>query len=88
MLAEAIAGVSIRGSWMAHAEVYRIHRILRGLRRYHLASAPLILGKETILDPALGPAVERLSPARGGPLRGDRAGTRGQALAYRRGGAH
>ena len=61
VLAEAIAGEPIAGSWMAHPAVYRIYRILGGLSRYNLPAAPLILGKETILDPSLGPAVERIA---------------------------
>lgn len=66
MLAEAIIGAPLAGSWMAHPQVFRIHRILGGLRRYRLPAAPLILGRETIFDPSLGPAVERLAgdPAR------------------------
>jgi len=56
VLAEAIAGEPIAGSWMAHPAVYHIYRILGGLSRYNLPAAPLILGKETILDPSLGPA--------------------------------
>ncbi len=61
MLAEAIAGEPIRGSWMAHPAVYRIYDILRGLRKYDLVTAPLVLAKETLLAPSLGPAVERMA---------------------------
>lgn len=64
MLAEAIAGEPIAGSWMAHPAVYRIYRILGSLSRYNLPAAPLILGKETIFDPSLGPAVERIAADR------------------------
>jgi len=64
VLAEAIAGEPIAGSWMAHPAVYHIYRILGGLSRYNLPAAPLILGKETILDPSLGPAVERIAADR------------------------
>src|SRR3972149_3340217 len=73
VLAEAIAGEPIAGSWMAHPAVYRIYHILGGLSRYNLPAAPLILGKETILDPSLGPAVERIAAD---PQR--RPGARGQ----------
>ncbi len=61
MLAEAIAGESIRGNWMAHPAVYRIYDVLRGLRKYDLVTAPLVLAKETLLAPSLGPAVERIA---------------------------
>ncbi len=61
VLAEAIAGEPIAGSWMAHPAVYRIHRILVTLPKYDFASVPLILGKETVLDPSLGPSVERIA---------------------------
>lgn len=69
-LSEAIAGRSIAGSWMASPEVYLIHRVLGGVRRYDVIAAPLVLGKETLFVPALGPAVERIA---GDPERGERA---------------
>lgn len=61
VLSEAIAGHSIRGSWMAAPEVHRIYAILQGLRRYDLVEVPLILGKAALLTPTLGPAVERIA---------------------------
>lgn len=64
MLAEAIAGRPIRGSWMADPEVYRIYRILGRIRKFGIIAAPLILGKETLLDSSLGPAVARIAQDR------------------------
>lgn len=61
ILAEAIAGYSIRGSWMADRQVYRIHRILSRVRRHGILSVPLILGKATLLPASLGPSVERIA---------------------------
>lgn len=61
VLAEAVAGRPIRGSWMASPEVYRIHTILRGLRSHDLIEAPLILGKTVLMDPGLGPALQRVA---------------------------
>ena len=66
VLAEAIVGRQIRGSWMADRDVYRIHRILTGTRRRGVVAAPIVMGKETLFVPALGPAIERVAgdPAR------------------------
>ena len=61
VLAEAIVGRQIRGSWMADRDVYRVHRILNGTKRHGVVAAPIVLGKETLFVPALGPAVERLA---------------------------
>ncbi len=67
MLAEAIVGRPIRGSWMADPEVFRIHRLMRRVHRAGgVISAALIQGKETLIDVSLGPAVQRIAgdPAR------------------------
>lgn len=66
ILTEAIAGRHLAGSWMAHPEAHRIYTILRRLAKSGVPSAPLILGKETLLDASLAPAVERIAidPAR------------------------
>jgi hypothetical protein len=66
VLAETIVGRQIRGSWMADRDVYRIHRILTGTRRRGVVAAPIVMGKETLFVPALGPAIERVAgdPAR------------------------
>lgn len=61
VLAEAIAGRAIAGSWMASPEVYLIHKVLGSVRKYDVVASPLILGKETLFVPALGPAVERIA---------------------------
>jgi hypothetical protein len=62
MLAEAIVGREIRGSWMADPEVFRIHRLVRGVSKHpSIFSAPLILGKETLFDASLGAAVQRFA---------------------------
>ncbi len=61
VLSEAIAGRPIAGSWMASPEVYRIYTVLRGVRKYDVIAAPLVLGKETLIVPALGPAVARIA---------------------------
>jgi len=63
-LAEVIAGRSLTGSWMAHPEAGRIYRILRQLIRSGVISVPLVLGKETLIDSSLGPAVERIATDR------------------------
>ncbi|MBI3976001.1 MAG: hypothetical protein HY334_06385 [Armatimonadetes bacterium] len=71
LLSEAIAGRPLAGSWMAHPEVNRIYKILGGLRKQDVIAAPLILGKEVLMTPALGPAVERVArdPERRGEVR-------------------
>jgi hypothetical protein len=62
MLAEAVAGHPIRGSWMADPEVFRIHRLMRKvLRSSRVLTAPLVGGKETLIDASLGPAVQRIA---------------------------
>ncbi len=61
VLSEAIAGRHLPGSWMAHPEAARIYKILGRLARSPIVAAPLILGKETLCDPSLGPAVERVA---------------------------
>jgi hypothetical protein len=62
MLAEAIVGHPIRGSWMADPEVFRIYRLMRRLHRSpDVATVSLIQGKETFVDAALGPVVERIA---------------------------
>ncbi len=66
VLAEAIVGRHLRGSWMADREVYRIHRLLNRARKLGIVAAPLVLGKETLFASTLGPPVERIArdPAR------------------------
>ncbi len=61
MLAEAIAGRHLIGSWMAHPEVERIYNILGAIAQYDVVAAPLIMGKRVEMDAALGPAVERIA---------------------------
>lgn len=61
LLSEAIAGRPLAGGWMAHPEVNRIYKILGDLRKQDVIAAPLILGKEVLMTPALGPAVERVA---------------------------
>ena len=61
VLAEAIVGRHLRGSWMADREVYRIYRVMNGVRRHGVVAAPLVLRKETLFVPTLGPAVERVA---------------------------
>src|SRR2546426_6323039 len=61
-LAEAIAGRQLRGGWMANPEVFRIYKVLGKVARSDaVVTAPLILGKETLLDVTLGPAVVRIA---------------------------
>ncbi len=61
-LAEAIAGRQLRGSWMANPEVFRIYDILGEVYKSDaIVSAPLVLGKETLLDASLAPAVARIA---------------------------
>jgi len=70
-LAEAIAGRQLRGSWMANPEVFRIYKVLGKVHRSEaVVTAPLILGREALLDVALGPAVARIA---GDPKRRDAA---------------
>ncbi len=62
MMAEAVSGRALRGSWMANPEVYRIYDILKKIHTSHaVVAAPLVLGKETLLDASLGPAVARIA---------------------------
>jgi len=62
MLAEAIVGHPIRGSWMADPDVFRIHRLMRKvLRSNRVLAVPLIGGKETLIDASLGPVVQRIA---------------------------
>ncbi len=72
LLTEAIAGRPLAGSWMAHPEASRIYRIWGKLATYELMTVPLILGKETLLDVSLQPAVERIAsdPERRAKVRG------------------
>ncbi len=61
-LAEAIAGRPLRGSWMANPEGFRIYNILKKVyASRRIFSAPLILGKETLLDVSLGPHMVRIA---------------------------
>jgi hypothetical protein len=65
MLAEAIVGHPIRGSWMADPEVFRIHRLMHRVHRSGgVVAESLVEGKETLIDPSLGPAVERVASDR------------------------
>jgi hypothetical protein len=50
---------------MAHPEVYAIYDILTALEQSELLFAPLIQGKQTALDPSLGPAVQRIALQKG-----------------------
>lgn len=62
MLAEAIAGRHLRGSWMANPEVYRIYELLKRINKHSdVLSLPLILAKDTIIHISLGPAVARIA---------------------------
>src|SRR2546427_3044941 len=80
-LAEAIAGRKLRGSWMANPEVFRIYNVLGKVHRSDaIVTAPLILGRETLLDVTLGPAVARIA---GDPKRRDAARASLQPLAKR-----
>lgn len=54
-MADAIAGRALQGSWMANPEVHLIYRLMQRLDGFH--SAPLVLGKGTIVDPSLAPAL-------------------------------
>jgi hypothetical protein len=62
MLAEALVGHEIHGSWMADPEVFRIHRLMRRLSQSPaVIVATLIQGKETLIDASLGPSVARIA---------------------------
>jgi hypothetical protein len=66
-LAESITGRALVGSWMADRDVYRIYAIIKAVLRVpSVVAVPLILGKQTLLDQSLAPAVARLAadPAR------------------------
>ncbi len=61
-LAEGITGRAIVGSWMADSNVYRIHAIVKSVLKVpSVVAVPLILGKLTLLDQSLAPAVARLA---------------------------
>ncbi len=61
VLTEAIAGRHLVGSWMVHPEAHRIYTILGRVAKSGVVSVPLILGKDTLLDPSLASAVERIA---------------------------
>lgn len=61
VLAHAIAGRELVGSWMAAPEVHRIYDLLTELAEQDLCFAPLLDGKVTVFDPSLGPAVQRIA---------------------------
>jgi hypothetical protein len=61
VLAHAIAGRELVGSWMASPEVYRIYDLSNELAEYDLCYASLLDGKSTIFDPSLAPAVQRVA---------------------------
>lgn len=62
MLAEAITGRPIRGSWMADREVYRIYGLFKKIYKHpDVYASPLILGKETLIHASLGPPVARIA---------------------------
>jgi hypothetical protein len=61
VLAHAIAGRELVGSWMASPEVYRIYDLLQELTEHDLCFLALLDGKVTIIDPSLAPAVQRIA---------------------------
>jgi hypothetical protein len=61
VLAHAVAGRELVGSWMASPEVHRIYDLLSELSNHDLCSAALLDGKVTIFEPSLAPAVNRLA---------------------------
>lgn len=61
VLANAIAGRQLTGSWMAHPEVNVIYNIFTELQRFDLCDVRLVSGKWAIIDPLLGPAVTRIA---------------------------
>ncbi len=64
-LAEGITGRALVGSWMADREVYRIYAIVKAVLKVpSVVAVPLILGKLTLLDQSLAPAVARLAADR------------------------
>lgn len=61
VLAHAIAGRALVGSWMASPEVYRINDLINDLYRQDVCAAQLLDGKVTIFNPTLAPAVHRIA---------------------------
>jgi hypothetical protein len=63
VLAHAVAGRQLVGSWMASPEVHRIYDLLSELadHDHDLCSATLLDGKVTIFEPSLAPPVQRLA---------------------------
>ncbi len=61
VLAHAIAGRALVGSWMAAPEVHRIYDLLNELTGHDLCTASLVDGKVTTFDPSLAPAVHRVA---------------------------
>jgi len=61
VLAHAIAGRELAGSWMAAPEVHLIYDVLTELADHDVCFAPLLDGKVTVFDPALAPVVQRLA---------------------------
>jgi hypothetical protein len=60
-LAEVIVGHHIVGSWMKHPQAHHIYRILRKITGHDILVCPLILGKQALIDPALGSSLERVA---------------------------
>src|SRR4051812_23698389 len=59
-VAEAIAGRPLSGSWMANPEVNLIYRLISELED-DVLSAPLILGKGTVMTESVGHALHSLT---------------------------
>jgi len=59
-LAEGITGRALVGSWVADSNVYRIYAIVKAILKIpSVVAVPLILGKLTLVDRSLAPAVAR-----------------------------
>lgn len=60
VLAEAIAGEAIEGTWWRHPEAHRIYDLL-GRLPHGLVGGPFGDGKATLCVSSLGPAIERVA---------------------------
>jgi hypothetical protein len=61
VLAHAIAGRELAGSWMASPEVHRIYDLIEDLSNHDLCFVSLLDAKVTIIEPSLAPAVHRIA---------------------------
>jgi hypothetical protein len=60
-LPASIAGRPLSGSWMAQPECREVHEMLQSLSNDRFPGVRLVSGKLVLINPELGPAVQRLA---------------------------